>query len=309
MKSASPAQAFPFRSDVRPHLHGYPMGTSSACRFHNRRSAIGIAYPRASTCAPVALPWTRCHSLPRERGRFDPTDDLLFMSLRIRKLKLSGVRQFRDVTFDFTDPETGKPLDRICLIGGNGTGKSTLLRLLAGPGLLNIPGSGNRLRIDKIDEPSLCGVEFSYNDDAKARTSARRQRGKWVDWNSVADFEFRMQVDAATDNEWNHRLEELLAIFCPPDSEAQPAFSNIRDVPGSNLDQALKLLERPASKFLVAQDQVFAFWTLLIALVKDREARLLEYQKRPENRERKLREVEEEFLAQNPDILKELAEL
>jgi DNA repair exonuclease SbcCD ATPase subunit len=44
------------------------------------------------------------------------------MSLRIRQLKLKGIRQFRDVTFDFTDPKTGKPLDRICLIGGNGTG-------------------------------------------------------------------------------------------------------------------------------------------------------------------------------------------
>lgn len=49
---------------------------------------------------------------------------------RIRKLHLQGVRQFRDVTLDFTHPETGEALDRICFIGRNGTGKSTVLELL-----------------------------------------------------------------------------------------------------------------------------------------------------------------------------------
>ena len=50
------------------------------------------------------------------------------------------------------------------------------------------------------------------------------------------------------------------------------------------------------------------FWKLLIALIKDREARLIEYNRRPENQHRTIREVETEFLAQNPDILKELAQ-
>ncbi len=229
------------------------------------------------------------------------------MSLRIRKLKLSGVRQFRDVTFDFTDPETGKPLDRICLIGGNGTGKSTLLRLLAGPGLLGVPRSRSPLRFDRLRSPSHCEVDLSRDDESITRGSGSQSNTQWFHRVGSEGLEMNSPVDRKTQSEWDSALKESLAVYCPPDSEAAPV--SFADVPGTSLDQALRLLSEPASKYLVAQDQITAFWSLLIGLVKDREARLLEYQKRPENRERKIREVEEEFLFNNPDILKELAEL
>lgn len=236
------------------------------------------------------------------------------MSLRIRKLKLSGVRQFRDVTFDFTDPETGKPLDRICLIGGNGTGKSTLLRLLAGPGLLNIPGSGNRLQLEQLSLPSFWGVEFQNGEEVHSKASGSHGRTQWSEHFAVpADGVIDPSQFGASgfqrDSTWQQNLERSLAVFCPPNSEAAPELARISDVPNTNLDKALKLLDRHPSKYLVAQNQVTAFWSLIIALVKDREARLLEYQKRPENQERTIREVEEEFLANNPDILRELADL
>lgn len=51
-------------------------------------------------------------------------------SLKIRSLHLKGFQQFEDTVLDFTDPATGQAADRICLIGANGTGKSTVLRLL-----------------------------------------------------------------------------------------------------------------------------------------------------------------------------------
>jgi predicted ATPase len=41
-------------------------------------------------------------------------------------------QQLRGVRLDFSEPATGAPMSRICLIGPNGTGKSTVLNLLAG---------------------------------------------------------------------------------------------------------------------------------------------------------------------------------
>jgi hypothetical protein len=85
------------------------------------------------------------------------------MSLRIRTLKLKAIRQFRDVTLDFTDPKTGKPLDRICLIGGNGTGKSTILRLLAADSILGVPSAAPPW-IKKLAASAAMFVEFEHGD-------------------------------------------------------------------------------------------------------------------------------------------------
>ena len=108
--------------------------------------------------------------------------------------------------------------------------------------------------------------------------------------------------------QWEERTRQWLVVYSPPDSESKPSLASIGDVPHVNLNEALKLLTDKATKFDVSQAEVSHFWRLLIALVKEREARLLEFQRKPENRQRIIAEVEEEFLAQNPDILKELAE-
>ena len=50
--------------------------------------------------------------------------------MKLERLILKGFQQFRNLQLDFTDPKTGLPLDKICLIGRNGTGKSTILDLL-----------------------------------------------------------------------------------------------------------------------------------------------------------------------------------
>jgi energy-coupling factor transporter ATP-binding protein EcfA2 len=232
------------------------------------------------------------------------------MSLRIRKLKLTEIRQFRDVTFDFTDPKTGKALDRVCLIGGNGTGKSTLLRLLASQRLLKI----DQFQNFPINYPSKWTVGFE-EDIERACFNQDGSLGVWhSDFEEVIEAGFKKPIDFNFDtlsehNIWSKRLNDSIAVYCPPDSELSPNSGAINDVPTSSLDLALSFLKSPDKKFKVGQDTVDDFWKLLIALIKDREARLLEYNRRPENMERTIREVEEEFLANNPDMLKELTEL
>ena len=54
--------------------------------------------------------------------------------MKICKLIIPDYQQFQDFELDLTYPEehqkAGEPLDKVCFIGRNGTGKSTLLRLI-----------------------------------------------------------------------------------------------------------------------------------------------------------------------------------
>ena len=49
----------------------------------------------------------------------------------ITELHIKNYRQFRRLHLNFCDPATDEPLEKICFIGPNGTGKSTLLGLLS----------------------------------------------------------------------------------------------------------------------------------------------------------------------------------
>lgn len=241
------------------------------------------------------------------------------MSLRIRTLKLKGIRQFRDVAFDFTDPQTGKPLDRICLIGGNGTGKSTILRLLAADSVLGVP-STTPPWVEKLAANAAMYVEFEHGDTSACLQGNPNKRGlkRRNPWRTRKDSDSNeylnedgqlLEPDTIQEQmRWVTDLRTSVTVYCPPDSELAPGSSKITDLPSANLNDALTFLKSPPTKFLVGQDKIADFWKLLIALIKDREARLIEYNRRPENQHRTISEVEKEFLAQNPDILKELAQ-
>lgn len=54
--------------------------------------------------------------------------------MKISKIKLNRYYQFQDISIDLTYPighaKEGQPLDKVCLIGQSGTGKTSLLRLI-----------------------------------------------------------------------------------------------------------------------------------------------------------------------------------
>jgi len=54
--------------------------------------------------------------------------------MKISNLYIHNYRQFKEFELDLTYPvghkHEGKPLDKVCFIGRNGTGKSTLLSLI-----------------------------------------------------------------------------------------------------------------------------------------------------------------------------------
>lgn len=56
--------------------------------------------------------------------------------MKITKVELKDFHQFKDVTIDLTyplgHPKAGEPLDKVCVIGQSGTGKTTLLKVIGG---------------------------------------------------------------------------------------------------------------------------------------------------------------------------------
>lgn len=56
--------------------------------------------------------------------------------MKITKVQLKDFHQFKDVTIDLTyplgHPKAGEPLDKVCIIGQSGTGKTTLLKIIGG---------------------------------------------------------------------------------------------------------------------------------------------------------------------------------
>lgn len=233
------------------------------------------------------------------------------MPLRIRQLKLKGIRQFRDVTFDFTDPKTGEPLERVCLIGGNGTGKSSILRLLASERVLGVPSTLPRWSARLAANASM---SVDFENETRACLFGKPNQLMWgTRENPLAaldedELDHPIPLgDPEKQKDWASKLQALVIAYCPPDSELAPNSSKITDLPSANLNSALTFLKKPPTKFVVGQDKVADFWKLLIALIKDREARLIEYNRLPDNQHRTIGEVEKEFLEKNPDILKELA--
>ena len=85
---------------------------------------------------------------------------------KIRRLYLPNYQQFQRCVVDFTDQD-GRAADRICLIGRNGTGKSTILRLIAGledltSGTIEIDGERYDLHQVPSGQSHLWGKKHAY---------------------------------------------------------------------------------------------------------------------------------------------------
>ena len=236
--------------------------------------------------------------------------------MKIAKIILKGFQQFENFHLDLTNPETGKPVDKVCFIGPNGTGKTTLLQILT-----NV-----LVRFHDNTHPNqLVGQPFFA---AKIFTDSKAFFACIIPPSSDAIF-YRAEVEQTA--EWHQFVSDPTRHTTPPNFCVQhhiatiPAFTGEqdliihvpadrplllkKDLPDTNLGNALNLFQNFPVFHSVSIADAAGFWNLLIYQAKKRESDYQEHLKNPENRKKLVEEVEAEFEKNHPEILPEIAAL
>lgn len=208
------------------------------------------------------------------------------MSRKILRLHLQGYQQFADLTLDFTHPETGEPLDRVCLIGANGTGKSTVLRVLnAAATAGTCSGAPASSKVVLTDVAGMIIV----------RGKARGPREWAFLWPEGSAWEpSRVAACLAEDSE-----NRGLHLDGPPSTHLNNAVarSGARRDAGGRWHQT------------ISTRTIESMWTDLIATIYERRQAREEFETRPENLSRTKADLLQAFDAEWPDPLNGLAAL
>ncbi len=226
--------------------------------------------------------------------------------MEITKLYIHDFQQFRDFELDFTDPNTGLPLKRVCLIGRNGTGKSTLLRLISFC-LYGHPEPAQSIPecfgIKVEDDGSLAWLSASlvrYSilmlETGQIEFESHLRNGL-----SSADFGGMCHRTRSPHGYQFESLDSL--VFCPADD---PVLDT--DLPNTQLNNALALFKSFPIYHQVGGHSSANFWNLLIYHIKKRESDWQEFLSLPDNSARTVSEVQKQFDRNHPEILRFLAE-
>ena len=253
--------------------------------------------------------------------------------MKIRKLWIRGHNQFKDTFIDFTDPATGEAVDKVCFIGKNGTGKSTLLRLIKDI-IIHITRS---LTTDSLYDV-LFAVELSIEDEkviyfnkykeSKGSTWSEQffldikitQQAEWVDYVINADSEHTALIREkyersslfAIDHKNIYNLSKFvnnasdLLIYSPSEG-LNNSYLGFVDVPKSDINTALGLFTEFPFYHEVSSEFVNEFWTLLIYSIKQRQEEKEKFETSDENINKTKKDLIAEFDVKYPKILNEIA--
>jgi len=258
--------------------------------------------------------------------------------MKIRKIHIWGFQQFKHTVLDFTHPETGEPLEKICFIGRNGTGKSTLLRIIEG--ILRSMLAGNlqgscAISAEVQQSGKLVHLFYGkyWNVAVRAHQPFSFPLRENVNPLRLQAFEHYLDSINTTqnwqnifqsfgdiisqNNDENNRVWEAtslkddandLLVYSPAESPQNTVLAS-GHIPSVTLNEALALTKHFPYHHLVSDQNVQEFWRLLIYLIKRRESEREEFENRPENLDKTKKQLIEEFEKQNPKIEEKLAEL
>jgi len=244
--------------------------------------------------------------------------------MKIAKIIIPNFQQFKAFELDLTYPEghakAGQPLEKVCFIGRNGTGKSTLLRMINGtikipslplPFIMKVLTNEEYIYVTK----NLLGHRpMSTTRYSAFREDIERDITVWpifIKGNMFGNND--IQQYAIADNQIIEELNlkndgKSLLIYSPAES-GNNELLGLQNTPAATLNEALGLFNSFPMSHEVSVQHINDFWRTLIFLIKKRESDLLAYQDLSENQEKTIKQVREEFNRQHPEILKEIAVL
>ncbi|MEL7005817.1 MAG: AAA family ATPase [Cyanobacteria bacterium J06656_5] len=246
--------------------------------------------------------------------------------MKILGLKLSNYRQFKDFYLDLIDTND-KPLNNVCLIGVNGTGKSTILYLIS-----QFLEYGQPVWPDKkdSDSPLSCiairfaldnqrfwilkshvtgkevlilpdnisaGKQWSRFWEAKTAAAIKQAHKSFIFYARSLDREGLFEQVQLKKNSSD------LAIYAAPDGQSLLPG----ELPKTSLDNALGLLDTMEAFQLSSYSQLQEFWNVLIYQIKKRERDYQIFLADPEVQKLTVADAREQFDTTHPEILTELA--
>lgn len=242
--------------------------------------------------------------------------------MKIAGLRLKNYKQFEDIYLDFTGPD-GKPLNKVCFIGRNGTGKSTILNLLM--------EMLDNLRPPNFDRNSYFFLKIFIENkfyfilssihiqELVVFTEGIEKEQGWFDRlvslkninQAVKMFDnYRMPIQTRNEifDRFDLHKKQDLIIYSPAESNENNNMQ-IKDVPETNLNNALVLFNEFPKKHTISDQNAGEFWKILIYQIKKRENEREKFENKPQNLNKTKKQLIQEFDQQNPKILEKIADL
>jgi ABC-type polar amino acid transport system ATPase subunit len=253
--------------------------------------------------------------------------------MKICKIYIKGYQQFQDVILDFTHPETGEPLDKICLIGSNGTGKTTLINIVKDSlQRLSSPYNSRKnaflaenpvltdsvIVVEYFDSGSYFTDFFHFYTDKNGMVNEMSFRyltkSRVFDANifhALSTHELTLDYFSKTKDDsqnlpYTVNNQDFLKIFSTFEGKTN-GYATIEDVPKTTVNEAIKLFDNLPNEAIVSPDTVNDFWKLLVFNLKKREDDRRIFEETDENMQRIKADLVKEFNGKNPNVLEELA--
>jgi energy-coupling factor transporter ATP-binding protein EcfA2 len=252
--------------------------------------------------------------------------------MKITEIRLKNYCQFDNFCLSLLHPKTQQPLDKICFIGANGTGKSTILSLIA-----NYLSTQNPIPLapSSVSEKTLIGLHVQSESEngyivftghpifmpyggnvfyiPQSSVETDLWKRMWAQESDIPEL-FRDPSNITLLHEFREHFQSIqakiallpngsdLVIYAPPDGSSQ-----VQNIPQTNVSNALGLFATMPAYHRVSYEDVAGFWNVLIYQIKKREAEKLAFLEAPEIQNKAVGKVRHLFDAAHPEILTELA--
>lgn len=242
--------------------------------------------------------------------------------MKISRLAIADYQQFKwldlDLTYREGHPKAGQPLDKVCFIGANGTGKTTLMTTLN----RRLHGYYSFLEDNGNHKLTLC-FETSENDnfccyETNDKEEFFCEKEKLSDLinkyelcktkEQVQEFWKEYQEESEFNRQKLVREGQKISVraYLPVESYVNKILE-IDNLPETNLNEALDLKKGIEKNQRISHDNFKEFWKLLIYHTNKRMSDEVAFLNANENEV--VGKLKKKFAKNNPDILEVIAKL